>query len=248
MNAPVVAPRWPDAANFGEDAAMRQMHVQTLRNTGALERGGRSWTALCGSRTLAALALAACLSGCVEQLADLRPGGGEATQVTAGLPVPSNIARRADVSPGGVVVALASLDGPPQAISAQFAQALVAQAGPREIVLGEAAKARYLVRGYLSAYAVEGGTAFGYVWDVFETGKARAQRLTDAVVIKDSNAADPWSLAGEAVLTSLAAKSADDIAAFLSNTPEAIAAAKLDKTHVAGTPLATKPLGYAADQ
>ena len=186
------------------------------------------------------------LSGCVEQLASVRlPVTGEQADATAGVPAASTIARRPDVSPSGVVVALASLDGPPEAVIMRFAQALVVQAGPREIVLGEASKARYLVRGYLTAYSVEGGTAFGYVWDVFETGKARAQRLSDAVVIKETSAADAWSLAGDAVLTSLAAKSADDLAAFLSNTPEAIAAAKAERPRLAAKPLATKPLGYA---
>lgn len=182
------------------------------------------------------------LSGCVEQVADLQASSAVA------LPTPSTIVRRADVSPRGAVVALASIDGPPDAVVTRFAQALVAQAATRDIVLGDVAKARYLVRGYVTAYAVEGGTAFGYVWDIFETGKARAQRLTDAVVIKETNATDAWSLATDAMLTGLAAKSTEELAAFLSNTPEAIAAAGVSSARVAAKPMATKPLGYAADQ
>ena len=50
---------------------------------------------------------------------------------------------------------------------------------------------------------------------------------------------DPWALAGEAALTSVAAKSADDLAAFLSNTPEAAAHA------AAPAPAAETPLSYA---
>ncbi len=50
----------------------------------------------------------------------------------------------------------------------------------------------------------------------------------------------PWALAGEAVLASVAAKSADDLAAFFSNTPEAAPAA------AAAEPSTEKALGYAA--
>jgi len=58
--------------------------------------------------------------------------------------------------------------------------------------------------------------------------------------------ADPWRIVGEAALASIAAKSADDLAAFLSNTPEAIAAVRAPAA--ATQPLTVseaKPLGYA---
>ena len=54
--------------------------------------------------------------------------------------------------------------------------------------------------------------------------KQRVQRLSDVIEVKGEGD-DPWALAGEAVLTSVAAESAGDLAAFLSNTPEALAAA-----------------------
>jgi hypothetical protein len=52
---------------------------------------------------------------------------------------------------------------------------------------------------------------------------------------------DPWALAGDAALTSVAAKSADDLAAYLSNTPEAAAVAAVAQDQAAAT-----PLSYAA--
>jgi hypothetical protein len=54
---------------------------------------------------------------------------------------------------------------------------------------------------------------------------------------------DPWAIAGDSALGSIAAKSADDLAAFLSNTPDA------KPIHVAaraGDP--ATPLGYAQAQ
>ena len=55
-----------------------------------------------------------------------------------------------------------------------------------------------------------------------ERGKARVQRVDDQIAVKGS-AADPWTLADDRVLASLASKSADDLAAILSNMPEAVA-------------------------
>ncbi len=49
---------------------------------------------------------------------------------------------------------------------------------------------------------------------------------------------------GEAALTSVAAKSADDLAAFLSNTPEAVAAVPAPATQPL-TVSEAKPLSYA---
>ena len=76
------------------------------------------------------------------------------------------------------------------------------------------------MRGYLSASLIEDGAEIDYVWDVFTAAKQRVQRLNDVIAVKGGGD-DPWRLAGEAALISVAANSADDLAAFLSNTPEA---------------------------
>jgi hypothetical protein len=87
-------------------------------------------------------------------------------------------------------------------------------------VVVEPRKARYLVRGYLSATVTADGATLEYVWDVFGPDKQRAQRLNDVISVKGAGD-DAWAVADEAALTSVAAKSADDLAAFLSNTPDA---------------------------
>ena len=76
------------------------------------------------------------------------------------------------------------------------------------------------MRGYLSASPVKDGAAVDFVWDVFTPDKQRAQRLTDTIVVRGSGD-DPWAMVTPAALDSIAAKSADDLAAYLSNTPEA---------------------------
>ena len=103
---------------------------------------------------------------------------------------------------------------------------------------------RYLVRGYLSAYRTADGAALEYVWDVFTKDKQRAQRVNDAIEVKGAGP-DPWTIVGQAALASVAAKSADDLAAFLSNTPEAVALAKAPEAAAQSLGDAGKPLSYA---
>ena len=67
----------------------------------------------------------------------------------------------------------------------------------RDIAVVDAAKARYLVRGYLSASPTEDGAEIEYVWDVFTADKQRVQRLNDVIEVKGAGD-DPWALAGEA--------------------------------------------------
>jgi hypothetical protein len=180
-------------------------------------------------------AMAFPLSGCVEMAADLAPK----TQAHA------QFVRRTDVSLAGASVAFVSVEGPPAAISGNFSQILTREAVARDIVIADERKAHYLVRGYLSAYATADGAAIEYVWDVFNNDKQRAQRVNDVLEVKGEGA-DPWRIVGEAALASVAAKSADDLAAFLSNTPEAVAA--VTAPVAPGQPLAVsegKPLSYA---
>lgn len=175
------------------------------------------------------MACAAALSGCVETDAEVAP--------TEAHP---QFARRPDANLAGASVAFVSVDGPPSAISASFMASLARAAATQNIVVADAKKARYLVRGYLSAYGAKDGAAVEYVWDVFTRDRQRIQRVNDVLEVKGEGD-DPWRIVGDAALESVAAKSADDLAAFLSNTPEAYAAAP--------QPVASsqdKPLAYAA--
>jgi len=172
------------------------------------------------------------LCGCLEAAADLAPNVDAHRQFV----------RRDGVSLEQASVAIVSVDGAPAAVAASFSQMLARAARTRDIVVVDEAKARYLVRGYLSADLTEDGAAIEYVWDVFTPDKQRAQRLNDVIAVKGAGD-DPWAIAGEAALRGVAAKSADDLAAFLSNTPEAAAVAR-----GAPEPAGAAPLSYAALQ
>ena len=172
------------------------------------------------------------LSGCVETAAEMNP---DIDQEHVHPP------RRPDVSLAGAPVAFVSVEGPPATVSASFIQDLKREAAAQEIAVADPKKAHYFVRGYLSAYPTSDGAAIEYVWDVFAKDKERAQRMNDVLVVKGQGG-DPWAIAGEAALASVAAKSADDLAAFLSNTPEANALAGPTANASAGE---AKPLSYA---
>jgi len=191
----------------------------------AIAAKGKSTLALLVALT-APLALGGCVA--VEATADVAPDAAASREFA--LREGANLAQAS--------LAIVSVEGAPPAIAADFDRRLAGAARARQLAVVDAVKARYLVRGYLSASPTEDGAEIEYVWDVFAADKRRVQRLSDAVEVMGAGD-DPWALAGEAVLTSVAAKSADDLAAFLSNTPEAAPAA------AAAAPPAETALGYA---
>ncbi len=166
------------------------------------------------TRTALAFACLA-LGGCVDNNLAQAPD--------PSAPAATNMARRAGVSPSGATVALASFSGAPQDLSDRFTTIFASAAQRSEINMTDPDEANYLVRGYLNAYPEGNATAVAFVLDVFDSNKQRTQRIEDEVLV-DGQAADPWSLVDDSVLSQVAAKSADDLAAVMTNTPEAIAA------------------------
>jgi hypothetical protein len=128
--------------------------------------------------------------------------------------------RRGDANMAGATLAVVSVDGAPDDLSEHFSQRLAEAAAARQIAVAAPANARYLVRGYLTASPVEGGVAVDFVWDVFTPDKQRVQRISDTIAVRGSGD-DAWAMVSDAALDSVAAKCADDLAAYLSNTPEA---------------------------
>lgn len=185
------------------------------------------------------------LSGCVDTAAELgAPRAGAQRQRAIARP---------GVSPRGAAVILASMEGAPQEVMDRFGQIFARTAESRDIATTTDAAAAYRVRGYLTAYAgAEGTTHLAYVWDVFERNGRRAQRLTDEVAVKGGG--DPWAVLDDRALTEVAARGADELAAFLSNTPEAIAAATAGDSGVTvaaatraepAPQMGVRPLGFA---
>jgi hypothetical protein len=163
-----------------------------------------------------ALAAALALSGCVDA----------AGEIAASPEGASQFVRRPDASIAGATLAIISVEGAPDELARRFDQSLDAAAAERQIALVPPTSAKYLVRGYLSASPARDGAAVDFVWDVFTPDRQRTQRLSDALIVRGSGE-DPWAMVTPAALDSIAAKCADDLAAFLSNTPEAAPGAAL---------------------
>jgi hypothetical protein len=174
------------------------------------------------------------LAGCVDGTSDASPTALAHRQIEL----------REGVSLAGATVAIVSIDGAPDSVAASFSQDLQRAAKSRDIVLVEPRKAKYLVRGYLSATPVVDGATLEYVWDVYGSDKQREQRLNDVVSVKGAGD-DPWAIADNAALESIAGRSADDLAAFLSNMPEA---KPLTPVASNGSVTASAALGYAPAQ
>ena len=132
----------------------------------------------------------------------------------------AQFALRSDANMAGATVAIASVDGAPADLSSRLRQSLDEATAARRIAVVAPAKAHYLVRGYVTASLIEGGAEVDMVWDVFTPDKKRTQRLSDAIAVRGSGD-DAWAMIDDAALNSVAAKCADDLAAYLSNTPEA---------------------------
>jgi hypothetical protein len=170
---------------------------------------------------------ASLLAGCNETTSSLR----EPIKATATAPV-----RNPNATPHGASVALnlTGIENVPAAVVSRFSEALAHAADTRGVEVVDPKLAKYFVQMHLTAYPVpNGATGLAYVSDVFDAKKNRAQRLSDDIVLKGS-AADAWSLVDDKAVEAIAALSADDLAAFLSNTPEAVAAANAPPALAAG--------------
>ena len=149
----------------------------------------------------AVLLLALGLAGCIDTLEQ------------------GNSARRPLVNAPGVPVALVSLDGAPPSVTQRFETELGKQASRRQIMLVQGSETpRYRLKGYLSAYDVEGGTNVSWVWDMYDTTEKRARRVDGAQLIK-RNAAEPWSTVDDDVLLAAASSSMNEVASYLSGAP-----------------------------
>ncbi|MCW6510217.1 hypothetical protein [Lichenifustis flavocetrariae] len=156
-------------------------------------------------------ALALMLAGCVDNIPDVAVARGD---------VRNAIAKGTMASPRPATVALASLEGAPAALADRYRAVFDRAAADREITVTDAKAARYLVRGYLSAYPSESGTDLAYVYDIFDANQRRVERVNDVLTVPD-HAADAWALLDDKTMASLAGRSADDLAVALAGMPEA---------------------------
>jgi hypothetical protein len=179
------------------------------------------------SGVVAAVMLAALAAGCSSQQT------GRFTSINAAVPT-------------NATVAFESIDGPPPEVFRKLVTALNDEAGTRRVaVVSRGGPATYRVRGYVSALVDRDRTTFAWVWDVYDSDKRRALRITgeepasaaprrrDARTNASTNA---WTAADDEVLRRMSRTGMERIAAFLNapGQPPAIEPAPALPTLVAG--------------
>jgi len=132
------------------------------------------------------------------------------------------IEARDGVDVARATVAFVAADGAPSAAVDAFLEDLRVAAAEKNVVVADAKTAKYLVQAYLSGERTEGGAEYGYTLEIFGADKKRARRLDDAVALS-APGDDLWGPPSEGALKQLASQGAEDLYAFLSNTPEASA-------------------------
>lgn len=151
----------------------------------------------------------------------------------------------AAVSAPGVPVAVETIEGAPDALQAKVSAEVATQASARRIELVSAESApRYRLKGYLTAYPTDNGeTALAFVWDVFDSSKKRAQRVSTTTIARGQSQ-DPWQQIGETQIAKAASQSMNEVASFLaaSGTPTATSDVG---PRVAGS---GKALGFSASE
>ena len=122
-----------------------------------------------------------------------------------------------------VPVALVSLEGAPEPVTARLSSAIARQASRRDIqIVGIDGKPRYQVRGYLAAHPLaEGKAELSWAFDIFDAQHKRAKRFSGEEIISRGQ---DWSAVSDQQLQIVAFKALDEIAEFLAATPEAVAA------------------------
>jgi hypothetical protein len=128
------------------------------------------------------------------------------------------------ISPGSTV-AFESIDGPPPEVFRRLVADLNAEASTRKIaVVSRESAATYRVRGYVSALVERDKTTFAWVWDVYDTDKRRALRISGEEPAAPGKRRDAWTAADEQVLRRMARNGMDQMSGFLnSSEPPAIA-------------------------
>jgi len=177
------------------------------------------------SRLSVGFALVATLSGCVEVLPQ--------PESRSRQPAHASITPRPGVSPSGASIAFVGLAGAPETVRKLLGEAMTGEVNGRKLVLADVTEAKYIIRGNISAYTAGKSTQVAFVWDIYGADKRFRHRLQDVITISRI-AAESWSVVDERVTREIASRSAGQIAAFLTHTPEAIA--KAGKAAVAGAP------------
>jgi hypothetical protein len=117
----------------------------------------------------------------------------------------------------GPTVAFESIDGPPPGVFQKLVQNIESEAGARQLaVVSREGPAQYRVRGYLSAQVERRQVTIAWVWDVYDSDKRRAVRITGEEKAGQAGR-DAWTAADDRALRAIARAGTVQLAAFFAN-------------------------------
>jgi hypothetical protein len=175
------------------------------------------------------------LAGCETSSSLLGGGDSAPTQVSA-----------APAAPTQNRVSVAPVIGAPDGVAKQLQQSFASAIGQKNVtVVAAQDKADYALRGYVVAAKDKAGTKVSYIWDVTDTSGRRVNRVTGEEVVAGT-ATDPWANVTPQVTQSIAQKSADSVATWMSqNTQAAVAAAPQAASATSPTSVGALPAATA---
>lgn len=146
----------------------------------------------------ATLALSACVSTVSDKRASFGSNGRSGTESAA------------------PALAFAPLDGPPQPVADQLAQAFATAAVSRGLTLAPYRQRRsaFVVKGFITVLPGKNGTTAVYVWDILNPDLQRLYRISGQSTDK-RQADDPWAALGPETLQSIADNTADKLTSWL---------------------------------
>ena len=116
----------------------------------------------------------------------------------------------------GATITFESIDGPPPEVFKKLVASLNDEATARQVaVVSRQAAATYRVRGYVTALVDRDKTSFSGVWDVYDTDKRRALRISGEQPAGARRGKDAWAAADERVLRDISRTGMERIATFL---------------------------------
>jgi hypothetical protein len=132
---------------------------------------------------------------------------------TSGQPV---LGATASGGSGQRTVAFESIDGPPETLFRKLVMQLSQEASARQVAMvSRESPAQYRIRGYVAAHVLGKKTTITWVWDIYDTDRERAARLTGEVPGAPSERA--WAAADDAAVSRMARDGMSRLAAFLAN-------------------------------
>ncbi len=112
-------------------------------------------------------------------------------------------------------IAFAPIIGAPGKVSRKLNEMLTAAAAQKSMPVVPSKEADYTIRGYLVAAADPKGTKLSYIWDITDKGGKRAKRFQGNELIEGKKGGNAWSTVDDAALQRVAAKTTDELLAWL---------------------------------